>query len=97
MNLNHNMTRRQEVAYDRTVEKIRDFIGSYHLIALRIYSNCGLEITPETVRAWFAERRTPTHIAFVLYEVCNEKIDPLTFAPWLARHVEMKEAASKSG
>ena len=93
MKLNSDMTRRQIQAYDRTLLKIRDIIGSYHSIVLRIYTNCDREVTPETVRAWFAERRVPTHIAFALYEICNEEIDPLTLAPWLAQYVEMKKAA----
>lgn len=96
MDLNNNLTLRQSAAYDRTLKRIRAEFGSYHSIALRIYTNCGRELTGETVRAWFAERRVPTHIAFVLYEICDEEIDPLTLAPWLAEHVEMK-AASKSG
>ena len=97
MKLNNELTARQLRAYDRTIELVRELVGSYHTIALRIFVNCGKEVTPETIRAWFAEHRVPTHIAFVLYEICEEEIDPLAFAPWLAKHVEMKEAASKSG
>lgn len=96
MDLNNALTRRQEQAYDRTLRHIRERFGSYHTVALRIFSNCGRELTGETVRAWFAERRVPTHIAFVLYEIMDGDIDPLTLAPWLSEHVEMK-AASKSG
>lgn len=96
MNLNNNMTKRQEQAYDRTVAQIREILGSYHLISLRIYSGCGREVTPETVRAWFAERRTPTHIAFVLYEITDEAIDPLNLCPWLAEHVELKKRPAAS-
>lgn len=89
MNLNNAMTRRQEQAYDRTLKAVRERFGSYHTIALRIFTNCGRELTGETVRAWFAERRVPTHIAFVLYEICDGEIDPLTLAPWLAVHVTL--------
>jgi hypothetical protein len=59
---------------------------------LRILQNCGRELTGETIRSWFAERRVPTHIAFVLYEIMDFKIDPLTLAPWLAEHVVLKAA-----
>ena len=98
MKLNNELTRRQIQAYDRTILQIRDFFGSYHSIALRIYSNCGREVTSETIRMWFAERRVPTHIAFVLYEVTDKAINPLALAPWLQEHVELTEkAASKSG
>lgn len=96
MKLNSELTRRQIAAYDRTILQIRDLFGSYHQIALRIYSNCGRDVTSETVRAWFAERRVPTHIAFALYEITDQAINPLTLCPWLAEHVELK-AASKSG
>ena len=96
MNLNHKMTRRQEQAYDRTLTTVRNRFGSYHSIALRIYSNCEREVTSETVRTWFAERRVPTHIAFVLYEITDQAINPLALAPWLQEHVELK-AASESG
>lgn len=96
MKLNSDMTRRQIQAYDRTALLIRDLLGSYNSMAMRIYGNCGVEVTSETVRAWFMERRVPTHIAFVLYELALKRFDPLTLCPWLAEHVEMK-AASKSG
>jgi hypothetical protein len=97
MKLNNEMTLRQAAAYDRTLRKIRKHFGSYHQIALRIYSNCEREVTGETVRQWFVDRRVPTHIAFVFYEMCDEDIDPLSLAPWLGEHVELKQAATKSG
>ena len=92
MNLNDKLTRRQIQAYDRTLLRLRDIFGSYNAIALRIYSNCGREVTSETVRTWFAERRVPTHIAFVLYELTDNEIDPLTLCPWLTVHVNLKAA-----
>jgi hypothetical protein len=96
MKLNNDLTRREIQSYDRTLLHIRDHVGSYSSIALRIYTNCGREVTSETVRAWFAERRVPTHIAFALFEICGKSFDPLTLAPWLKEFVEMK-AAPKSG
>lgn len=57
--------------------------------------NCGREVTGETVRAWFADRRVPTHIAFVLYEIMEYEINPLSLCPWLAEHVELKAVAHK--
>lgn len=89
MNLNNNLSHRQKQAYDKTLTVIRNHFGSYHAIALRIYTNCGREVTGETVRAWFADRRVPTHIAFVLYEIMEGAIDPLKLCPWLAVHVEL--------
>jgi hypothetical protein len=87
------MTRKQEQAYDRTVEKIRERFGSYNQIAHHVYLNSEKLHTGEGFRAWFAARRVPTHIVFSLYEIMDEEIDPLTLCPWLAEHVEMKPAA----
>lgn len=97
MNLNDNLTKRQEQAYDKALDKICELLGSKHAIALRIYFKCGREVTGETVRLWFVERRVPTHIAFALYELCDFTFDPLALCPWLAEYVTLKErpAASK--
>ena len=91
MNLN-NLTAAQKKAYTKTTDKIRGKLGSYHSIALRIFTNCGREVTGETVRNWFFTRTIPVEMAFVLYEVCNEEINPLSLHPWLADHVELKAA-----
>lgn len=95
MNLNDKMTKRQEQAYDRALRQVCDHIGSKHSIALRIYTNCEREVTSETVRLWFAERRVPTHIAFVLYEITEGAIDPLALVPWLQEFVELKRTAAR--
>jgi hypothetical protein len=97
MRLNNDLTARQIKAYEKTLTVIHSRFGSYHTIALRIYTNCGREVTGETVRAWFAERRVPTHIAFVLYEICDHEIDPLSLCPWLAEHVELRKEAAREG
>ena len=94
MTPNH-LTVKEMRTYDRTLGKIRNLIGSYHSIALRIFSNCEQEVTGETVRTWFAERRIPTDMCFVLYEITEGGIDPLTLCPWLAEHVELKAAAQR--
>jgi hypothetical protein len=96
MDLNDKMTKRQEWRYDRALHEVCEMFGSKHSIALRIYANCGREVTAETVRLWFAERRVPTHIAFVLYEITEEKIDPLALVPWLQNYVELKKRPSAS-
>lgn len=88
-------TKRQEQAYDKTLAKIRDMIGSYHTIAVRVQMNCGKEHTGQGFRQWFAERRIPTHIVFSLYEVCDHEIDPLTLCPWMGEYVELKKVASR--
>jgi hypothetical protein len=91
MNLN-SLTATQKKAYTKTTDKIRSLLGSYHSIALRIFMNCDREITGETVRNWFVTRTVPADMAFVLYEVCEGDIDPLTLVPWLAEYVELKAA-----
>lgn len=95
MLLNNHMTQKQQKVYDRTLNTVKQRFGSYHQIALRIYANCEREVTGETVRQWFFDRRVPTHIAFVLYEMMDEQIDPLTLCPWLAEHVELKRVAAR--
>lgn len=89
MNLN-SLNQHQKRAYDRTTRTIRNLVGSYHSIALRIYTNCDREVTGETVRNWFFTRTIPVDMAFVLYEICDHSIDPLTLAPWLNSYVELK-------
>lgn len=89
MKLNNDMSKAQIRAYDKTLAEIREHFGSYHSIALRIYTNCGREVTGETVRAWFTDRRVPTHIAFVLFEIMEKAINPLHLCPWLAEHVQL--------
>jgi hypothetical protein len=42
------------------------------------------------VRNWFFTRTIPVDMAFVLYEICDHSIDPLTLAPWLNSYVELK-------
>ena len=96
MDLNDKLTKKQEQAYDKTTQYICDIIGSKHAIALRIFFNCGREVTGETVRLWFAERRVPTHIAFALYEICEYTFDPLTLCPWMNEFVVLKERPATS-
>lgn len=91
MNLN-SLTATQRKAYTKTTDKIRGILGSYHSIALRIFTNCGREVTGETVRNWFMTRTVPADMAFVLYEICDEDINPLTLVPWLGEYVELKAA-----
>ena len=94
--MNLSKTRRQEQAYDKTVAQIRERFGSYAQIQHHVYLNCDKLLTGEAFRAWFTERRTPTHIVFVLYEIMDGEIDPLTMCPWLAKHVEMRSGPGTS-
>ena len=90
----YNLTKRQEQAYDRTIQQIRDRFGSYHQIAHHAYLNCDRLLTGQAWRTWFGDRRIPTTFVFVLYEIMDEEIDPLTLCPWLAKHVQLKEKAA---
>ena len=51
---------KQQKVYDQTLNAVKRQFGSYHQIALRIYANCEREVTGETVRQWFFDRRVPT-------------------------------------
>lgn len=93
--MNLTKTKKQEQAYDRAVAKIRERFGSYAQIAHHVYLNCEKLHTGEGYRAWFAERRIPTHIVFSLYEIMDGEIDALALAPWLAEHVELKKVAAR--
>lgn len=90
MNLNV-LTGPQTRAYDKATLKLVTLIGSYHSISLRIFQNCGKEVTGETVRRWFLDRTVPTDMAFVLYEISERAINPLALCPWLAEHVVLKQ------
>jgi len=90
------MNKQQQARYDKTCAKIRNHFGSMNSIATRSFIHTDNVITGETVRLWMVERRMPTDFAFVLYEMMDREIDPLTLTPDLARYVEMK-AAPKSG
>ena len=89
--MNLEKTRKQKIAYDRTVREIRDRFGSYALISHQVYLNSDKMLSGEAFRSWFVERRIPTHIVFVLYEIMDQEIDPLTLCPWLAEYVELKQ------
>ena len=86
------MNLRQKAQYDKTCGLIRDRFGSTNAIAIHSHHITGNIITGETVRQWLTERRIPTDFAFVLYEMMDRKIDPLTLTPYIARWVEMKAA-----
>ena len=90
------MNKRQQAKFDKTVERIREKLGSPSFISMLAYQHDGTAITGETIRTWMVERKIPTDFAFVLYELMDREIDPLTLTPELARYVELK-AASKSG
>ncbi len=89
--IKYDLTKRQEQAYDKTVKQIRFRFASFAQIAHHVYLASDTLFTGEAIRTWFAERRVPTTIVFVLYEIMDEEINPLTLCPWLAEHVQLKE------
>jgi len=89
--IKYDLTKRQEQAYDRTAKKIHERFVSYAQIAHHVYLNCDQLFTGEAIRTWFAERRVPTTVVFVMYEIMDCEIDPLTLCPWLADHVALRE------
>lgn len=86
------LTEQQESDYDETLQTIRDELGSYHAISIRIYMNCERTVSSETVRTWFANRTVPVEIVFSLYEILDRTFDPFTLVPWLKRHVKLRPA-----
>jgi hypothetical protein len=90
----NRLTKKEKQEYDRTITKIRNHFGSYHQIALKCHQHSGTELTGESFRSWFTYRRVPTHIAFLLYEVTDYAIDPITLAPYLRDLVALKRPAT---
>lgn len=84
------MNRKQQAQYDKTCAKILTHFGSTNAIAVRSHQITGDIITSETVRVWIRDRKIPVEFCFVLYELMNSDIDPLTLVPWLRRWVVLK-------
>ena len=84
------MNKRQQAVYDETCDHIRDTYGSYNTIAVRSVQITDEVITGETVRTWFLERKIPADFVFVLYQMMEQEIDPLSLLPWMRRWVTLK-------
>jgi hypothetical protein len=84
------MMKKEQAEYDKTCQSILRRFGSTNAIAIRSHQITDDIITGETIRLWFRDRKIPVEFAFVLYEMMDEEIDPLTLAPWLRRWVELK-------
>ena len=84
------MNKKQQAEYDKTCQEIMDRFGSTNAIAIRSHQITDDIITGESVRLWFRNRKIPTEFAFVLYQMMEKEIDPLSLVPWLKRWVEMK-------
>ena len=81
---------KNERQYDKTCAMILERFGSTNAIAIRSYQVTGEIITGETVRLWIRDRKIPAEFVFVLYEMMDFEIDPLTLAPWLRVWVTLK-------
>jgi hypothetical protein len=88
MRLTNNLTQRQKREYAATCERIREEFGSYHKIALAIYSLADDPITGESVRTWMQTQTIPTNYCFYLYELMQRNINITTLLPWLKDFVE---------
>ncbi len=86
----NTMTKNQQAQYDKTCQSILQKFGSTNAIAIRSVQITDGIITGETVRLWFRDRKVPPEFVFVLYEMMDEEIDPLSLLPWLRRWVVMK-------
>lgn len=85
------MTKNQQAAYDKTCQTILRQFGSTNAIAIQSHPITNDIVTGETVRLWIRDRKIPADFVFVLYEMMNYSIDPLTLLPWLRRFVELKK------
>lgn len=83
------MTKNQQKEYDKTCKVIIDHFGSTNAIAIRSHQITDEIITGETVRIWFRDYKIPAEFVFVLYEMMQFEIDPLTLVPWLRRWVTL--------
>lgn len=84
------MTKNQQVLYDKTCQMVLDRFGSTNAIAIRSHQITDEIITGETVRVWIRDRKIPPEFCFVLYEMMDQEIDPLTLLPWLRKWVVLK-------
>jgi len=84
------MTKKQQAEYDKTCLMILDRFGSTNAIAIRSHQITDDIITGESVRLWFRGRKIPAEFVFVLYELMDREIDPLTLLPWLRKWVTLK-------
>jgi hypothetical protein len=85
------MTKKEQAEYDKTCQLIVQHFGSTNAIAIRSHYYTDDIITGETVRIWIRDHKIPVEFAFVLYEMMDEKIDPLTLAPWLRQWVRLNK------
>lgn len=81
------MTPEERERYDCAATSIRITLGSYEKIARKIYQATGQEISYQTVRDWFIERRVPEKYAFVLWDVTERNFPIFALTPWLKGYV----------
>jgi len=77
------LTKKQERTYDRTINIIREEVGSYQKIATTAFSITGLHISGQTVHVWFIERRIPEKYAVIFCSMVPGKVDFMDLCPWL--------------
>lgn len=77
------LTKRQEARYDKVLSGVRDRFGSHESIARQAFALFSEEVTGNTVRVWFVERRIPTDFCFVLYEMMGHTFRLCDLMPWM--------------
>lgn len=82
------MNKKQQAAYDKTCQNIRSRY-SHNTLAVKSYHITKKIITGEAIRLYMVERRMPAEFAFVLYELMDYEIDPMTLLPQLAKWVKL--------
>jgi hypothetical protein len=81
--LNRELNKAEQDAYMRICHRVRERFGSYHSIALRIFTLTGEEITGETVRNWFLAQKIPTDYCFVVWHMMEMDFSIETLLPWM--------------
>ena len=80
------LTKRQEARYDKVCGQVRDRFGSHESIARHAFALASEEVTGNTVRVWFIERRIPTDFCFVLYEMMGHTFSLCDLMPWMLQY-----------
>lgn len=81
-----SLTKNQEAQYDKVCEQIRGRFGSFETIARQAFVLAGEEITGNTVRVWFQERRISTDFCVVLYEMMDRTFSLCDLMPWMLQY-----------
>lgn len=73
--------------YDAAVNRIREALGSYENIAVKLYGVTGQTVSANAVRRWFNTRSIPIEYAAFFSDLTFESVGVLDFYPWLNKYI----------